>query len=492
MSQSLLVNTIRGIKWSSISQVSRQILQYVSTIILVNYLTPGDFGLMAMAVIVIGFLEIFKDFGIGSAIIQKENPSDKLLSSVFWLNLGLGISISLIIFFSSDLIALIYNSSQVKPILQALSVTFLISSFSILHKSLLEKKLAFNIIAKVELITAVTGSAVAISLAISGYGVWSLVFQTLTFSFISSLLYWFFSKWKPKFYFRIRELKTIFHYSINLAAFNTINYFARNGDYFLIGKYLGDRELGHYYLAYRIMLYPIQNITAVISRVIFPSFARIQNDDFKLSKSYQYLTHAIALLTFPMMSGLGIISFNFTDVFFSSNWNHTLLSSLILILAPVGAMQSIISTVGNIYQIKGKTDWMFRWSLFYTAVTVTGFIIGLKWGAIGVASAYLITNSLLLYPVFAFPLKLIKLSTLTFFKSFIPNLTSVILMCGFVYAFSNTIGDSVDSILNLFFSVLIGIISYICMNLIVNKKGLLEIKMTLSRYKNELNTGENV
>lgn len=466
-------------------------LQYISTIILVNFLSPDDFGLMAMAVIVTGFLEIFKDLGIGSAVIQKENLSEKFLSSVFWLNIFLGAVITVIIFFSSQVISLFYNSPAVGPILKVLSVTFFISSFSILHKTLLEKKLAFNVITKVELTTAISGFMIAIFFAVFGYGVWSLVFQSLGSSFIGTILFWYYSEWKPTLMFKLQELKSIFRYSINLAAFNIVNYFARNGDYILIGKFLGDRELGHYYLAYRIMLYPVQNITIVISRVIFPSFAQIQKDDLKLRKSYQHLTNAIALLTFPMMFGLAVVSFNFTNVFFSSSWDHELLAGLILILAPIGAMQSIISTVGNLYQIKGKTDWMFRWSLFYTTITVSGFLIGIKWGVIGVAFAYLITNVLLLYPVFAIPLKLIKMPTFYFFKSFVPNILSVIAMCSLVFVFSFIIGDSVNNVFKFVISIILGVVSFSIFSLILNRENLMKFKSTISRYKSELITDEH-
>jgi PST family polysaccharide transporter len=437
---------------------------------------------MAMAVIVIGFLEIFKDLGLSSALIQKENPSDELKSSIFWISISFGIIISLLIYFTSPIVAFIYNSNSVKPILEVLAISFSISGLSIVQKAIFEKGLAFKLLAKIELFASTTGFITAITLAIYGYGVWSLVFQAIVNVFVSTVFLLFFSEWKPKFIFQPAEVKSVASYSLNLLGFNTVNYFARNSDYFLIGKYLGDNALGHYYLAYRLMLFPIQNITIVISRVLFPSFSLIKKDNFNFRKMYTEATNGIALITFPMMTGLALVSYNFTEVFINSSWNQNLIALLIIILAPIGALQSVISTVGNIYQAKGKTDWMFRWSLFYTAFTVSGFIIGLKWGVTGVAISYLITNILMLYPVFVIPFKLIDMKIINFFKSFKGTIFSVTIMGLIVFFVSAVTKNINNSSLRLLLPILTGIISYVLVSLIINKDRISNIKNIISEY----------
>lgn len=476
MGDKLRKNAVTGIKWSAFSQISRQLIQYISIVILVGLITPDDFGLMAMAVIVIGFLEIFKDLGTGSAIIHAQNPSEELKSSIFWLNVLIGLVVTILIYFFSPFAAYIYGSERVEPILKALSITFLISGLSILQKSLLEKELSFRVLSTIELVATFIGFVVAVSFAVKGYGVWSLVFQSIVGSFTLTLLIWIFGRWRPGFHFKYSEIKSIAHFSLNLVGFNVVNFLARNGDYFLIGKYLGDRELGHYYLAYRIMLYPIQNITVIISRVLFPSFSKIQTDNEQLRDFYAKITNAIALISFPMMAGLAVVSYDFTSTFFGQKWDSDLVALLIIILAPIGALQSVISTVGNIYQAKGKTDWMLKWSLFYTTITVTGFIIGLKWGVTGVAVSYLITNLLLLYPVFAIPFRLVEYKTLLFFKSFSGNIFSVVAMVFILLIISEGLGDYVDPITRLIILILSGIIIYVAATFVLNKKAFSYLK----------------
>jgi len=480
--ESLLLNTVKGLKWSALSQISRQIFQYLTTIILVGLISPSDFGLMAMAVVVIGFLDIFKDLGTSSAIIKEENPSNNLKCSLFWVNVVFGLLVFVIIYFASPYLAEFLNSKRVESVLQLLSFSFIIAGFSVQQKALLEKELSFQKLSLIELFSSAIAFLVAVYLAFNGFGVWSLVWQVLSNTFLSTVLIWVYSNWKPKLFFKFSELRKITAYSTNLVGFNIINYFARNGDYFLIGKYLGDHELGHYYLAYRIMLYPVQNITMVISRVIFPAFSKIQRENTKLRDAYVSITNSIALITFPMMAGLAFVSFNFTQAFFGESWDAMLVANIIIILAPVGALQSIISTVGTIYQVKGKTDWMFKWSIISATITIVGFVTGLQWGIIGIAISYLVTNLLLILPVFMIPFKLINLKIIKFFRSFELTTLSVIGMLAILFLTSHLIPNYYGNILTLAILIVIGVISYLSVSYLINRVKLREIKSVFSSY----------
>lgn len=482
MSRSLLVDTVHGLKWSTLSKITQQGLQYVATVILVGVLSPDDFGLIAMAMVVIGFLDIFKDIGTSSAIIKEDNPSNELKCSLFWVNVFFGILIFALIYFSSPLFTKLFNSERIEPVLQILSISFIISGISVQQKALFEKELLFQKLSLIELFSSAMAFIIAVILALNGYGVWSLVWQVITNTGLNTLLIWIFSNWKPKLVFNFYEIKKITSYSSNLVGFNLINYLARNGDYFLIGKFLGDRELGHYYLAYRIMLYPLRNITWVISRVIFPAFSKIQNDNSKLREAYVRLTNSIAIITFPMMAGIAVISSYFTNIFFGENWDTILVAYIIIILAPVGAMQSIFSTVGNIYQVKGRTDWMFRWSLFASTITIIGFVIGLNWGIIGVAVSYLVINVLMIIPLFMIPLKLIKLSLIKFLKSFELTILSVACMIFILLITQYLINDRFNDVITLSIMIVLGILSYSFISYLINSKKLIEIKSIISQY----------
>lgn len=423
---SLKQSATSSIKWSSISQVARQVMQFITIAIFARLLSPADFGLIGMATIVIGFVDLFKDLGTSAAVIQRKNISDELLYSIFWINVFFGILGMVILFFCSPLVANFYKEKEVSLILQVLSISFPLSGVSILQKAILEKKLAFNTLAKIEISAIFLGAFVGIGSAFLGYGVWSLVAQTLTVVTVTTVLLWLSTRWKPKMIFCWSEVKEITDYSLNLTGFNTFNYFVRNADYLLIGKFLGAQNLGYYTLAYRLMLYPLQNISHVISRVMFPVFSQIQDDDAKLRNAYLKVVGMISLITFPIMFGLWALAEPFILTVFGKQWQPVIL--LLMILVPVGMSQSLETTVGTIYQTKGRTDWQFRFSLLEGTLFIIAWMIGLQWGIYGVATAYAIAYFILVYPNYAIPFRLIQLPVIELVKVILRPLCASLVM----------------------------------------------------------------
>jgi PST family polysaccharide transporter len=405
---SLQRSAVSGFKWSSFSQFGQQGLQFLTIVILARLLNPSDFGLVSMATVVTGFGALFKDLGTSAAVIQRKILSEELLSSIYWVNAVFGLFVTITVYLLSPLVADFYQEARVVPLLRVLALTFFISGLSILQQAILERALAFSKLAKVEIIAALIGSSIGISSALLGYGAWSLVYQTLAIAIVTTVLLWTASSWRPKLFFQWKEVIEVSSYSLNFTGFNIFNYFVRNTDYLLIGKFLGARDLGYYTVAYQIMLYPLQSVSAVIGRVMFPVYSTIQHDIARFRNAYLKVAGAIALVTFPMMFGLWALVEPFVLTVFGLQWKPVIL--LLMILVPAGMIQSIGTTVGAIYQAKGRTDWMFRWGIATGIISISAFLIGLQWGIVGVAAAYTIVSLVLVYPNFAIPFRLIDLS----------------------------------------------------------------------------------
>ncbi len=249
-------------------------------------------------------------------------------------------------------------------------------------------------------------------------------------------------------------------FGLNLTGFSFINFFSRNLDNFLIGKFLGSVPLGFYNLAYRILLFPLTKISSVIGRVMFPSLSAIQDDKSKVRHAYLAATRYIAVITFPLMIGLLVVAPQFIRVIFGTQWERTIL--LVQILSLVGLTQSIVTTVGWIYQSQGRTDILFRWGIFSTLIVIIAFIIGLRWNIEGIAIAYAIVGLLLLYPNFAIPFRLINLK----FNYFIKNFSSIFLAVfgmGLVVSGAKFFLSSIlltNDVITLCLTVVIGIGSY--------------------------------
>ncbi len=449
-----------GVKWSAISQAGRQITQLATTIVLARLLSPSDFGLMGMATVVIGFVALFKDLGTAAAVIQRKEPSENLLSSIFWINAVFGLAAMAALFTLAPLVADLFQEPRLTPMLQWLSLTFFFSGLSILQQALLERNLAFRTLAKVEIGAVVLGAIVGVGSALAGAGVWSLVYQSLTVVTVTTVLLWMSARWIPRFVLSWAEVRSISSYSLNLTAFNTFNYFSRNADYFLIGRFLGAQALGYYTLAYRILLYPLQSVSAVIGRVTFPLYAQLQDDNPRFRRVYLRIARVIAALTFPMMLGLWVVAGPFVLTLFGAQWSPVI--ALLIIFIPVSMAQSIITTVGAIYQVKGRTDWMFRWGVGSSLLAVLGFVIGLRWGIIGVAVSYAVVTAMLAYPNFAIPFRLINLRVSELLKAvwdpFRYSIAMMISMVG-LRILESWIGITTPAII-LVSSTLLGIITY--------------------------------
>jgi PST family polysaccharide transporter len=366
-----------------------------------------DFGLVGMATVAVGFAGLFKDLGTAAAIVQARDLPEEMVSSLFWANVVFGLAAAAGLVALSPAIGNLFHEIRVVPMLRVLAITFLISSLSTVHQALLQRRLAFDSIAKAEMAALAVGTAVGIGLAYTGAGSWSLIFQTLAIVLVTSALLWILSSWSPRFVFKPSAVRAIYGYSLNLTGFNIFNYLARNADNFLIGRFLGPRDLGFYALGYRIMCYPVQILSDVVGRVMFPVYSQLQDTDARFQRAYLNVTSAIAFLSFPLALGLLATRDLLVITVFGPQW--TLVTKLLLILVPVGLIQSIGTTVGVIYQAKGRTDLMLRWGVVTGLLVIVSFLAGLRWGIYGVASSYAVMSFVLAIPSFVIPFRLINL-----------------------------------------------------------------------------------
>lgn len=486
---SLKKASVSGIKWSSVSQIGRLIMQLCTMIILARLLSPKDFGLMGMATIVTTFIGLFSNLGTAPAVVQIKEPSKAFLSSIFWINLAIGLLTTILLFLISPLVANVYYEPRITVILRVLSLSFVISSLSILQRAIQERNLAFNTLAKIEICSILIGSITGVGMALSGWGVWSLIFQSLVVSLITTILLWFSSQWRPSLVFQWSEINSVVSFSLNLTASGVLFYLIRNVDNFLIGTFLGAEALGFYTMAYRLMLYPIQNIAGVVQRVIFPIFSIKQDDNEWLSYTSCKVTNMIALIVFPVVIGLTVLCELFVMVVFGSRWSSII--PLIIILLPAALVESIEPIVSVIYQSKGRTDLMFRFSIITGVFCLIAFLIGVRWGLIGVCIAYVCTLPLSLVN-FVISFRLIKLSTdrflLALWNPFLNSLLMGVAILSLKLFLLRNFSISNISILMLLSSI--GCAIYLSINWYFNREQMQEILSLLKPTKRMFKKGQ--
>ncbi|WP_278010771.1 lipopolysaccharide biosynthesis protein [Flavobacterium gyeonganense] len=291
---------IWGVFYTAISKYSSILISIGIGAILSRLLSPTEFGIVAIVIIFITFFNMLSDFGFGPAIIQNQNLNDKDIKSLFSLSLIFGSVFALLFFLLAPMIADFYSNQQLINISRLLSICVLFYSFSIVPKALCTKKLLFKKIAVISLLIQLFSGGMAVFFALNGYSYYSLIYKSILDAFLSFLSFFILVPIKVTFNIKLSSLKKILKFSVYQFMFNFINYFSRNADNLLIGRYFGASPLGYYNKSYQLMLMPVQNLTHVITPVLFPVLSEFQNDKSKIFSSYCRVVQLLAIIGFPL------------------------------------------------------------------------------------------------------------------------------------------------------------------------------------------------
>ncbi len=451
---------LHNVKWVSLSQITKISCQLLGMVLFSRYLSAKEFGIMSMALVVVNFVNILRDLGSSAAIIQRDSVSEELKCSVFYLNLFFGCILLVLFVALAPFISVFFKEPELVFIIILLSLCFPINSSTAIHLSLLERESKFNLTAKVEIISSILALLIATIFVVNGGGIYSIVSQTIAYSLFSAIGFWFISGWTPKFIFSINEVKSILRFSSNLIGFNIINYFSRNSDQIIIGKFFNATLLGYYSLAYRIMLFPIQNITFVLTRSLYPILSRLQNDKKSSFDIYLNTLKTISIIIPPMMFGLAVVSKDFITVVFGEQWSPV--SSILIWLAPTAILQSLISTTGSVFMSQGKTDLLLKISIYNAILQISSFFIGGFFSLSIMVKLYLGANILMFFPNMFLAISLLKGSFLTLLTSFTKSLFLAIIMAFFVYLLSLIpFFSEVTIFCSLILKITIGIVLYL-------------------------------
>jgi O-antigen/teichoic acid export membrane protein len=383
-----MTSAVSNARWVGTIQAVRVSAQLLSILILSRLLAPEDFGLVAMAFAISNFALLVRDLGSGAAIIQRAVLEPETTSTAHWSNCLIGAVLGAALFLLSAPFAALLKEPALQSLLQVLAISFPVLGSTTVHQALLERESRFALLARIEISAVLSGFMIAVVSALLGAGAYSLVLQTLSIAIVSALQLWGASKLRLGCGLSLHRARELWRFSGHLLGFNVVNYFARNADTMIIGRALGAASLGPYSLAYRIMLFPVQNLTFVAARALLPVMSRTQDAVAQLGSLYRRTLSVISFFTAPLMAGLFVLREPFVAVALDESWSSV--ARIIAWLAPVGFIQSLVSAGGVVLTALGRTEVLFRLGLFGTAVHVGAFVIGVAWGITGVAAAYLV------------------------------------------------------------------------------------------------------
>lgn len=417
-----------GTRWVFLARILTQALRFAVSVLLARWLSPEAFGIVAVALTTVAAMEIVKDMGTGAAVIQRPEVDQTLLSTVFVVNVVAGVLGAGLMVVGATLIAGLFGAPGAAPAVRALSLILVMGGLTLTHHAMLRRTMKFARVAAVEVTGAVTMASVSIVLAILGYGVWSLVWGNVAGAAIGGVVAWVVSGWRPSARFSWPALRSIARFSLGTMAYNVCTFALQNVDKVLVGRLLGTAPLGVYSLGQRTVSYPVASISQTLMTVLFPALARVQNDPAALRRGYTLAVGAIAFITLPIMLGVAAVATPLVAVLLGPQWTE--LVPLLWFMAPAGALQAVLSAVNSIYSAKGKADWMFYWGAASGVVQIIAYVIGLQWGLIGLAIAYLGSQLVLLPVGMALSLRLIDMRLGTFMAGMVPYGVLSIVMAG--------------------------------------------------------------
>ncbi|MGA4439873.1 MOP flippase family protein [Psychrobacter pocilloporae] len=376
---SLKKQAIGGVKWTTASTVIVSMLQLAQMSILARFLEPGDFGLMAIMMVVIGFSQAFQDMGISNAIIQRQEISHTQLSSLYWLNIAAGAVLTLIVIAIAPLVAMFYEEPRITSLMILLSSTFILVAIGNQYRVLCQKNMNFRTMEIINVSTSIVSLVVAAVMAYKGYGVLTLVCAMITQAALSSLLFlWIGLRYyhKPSLIYKHSELEGFYGFGMYQMGERSINYIGANADKVLIGKLVGVEAVGFYNLAWQLVIFPVSKINPIVNKIAFPLYSRIQSNPDALNRYYYIVVKALSLVTIPLLTFLIFFSDEIVEIVFGKGWSTT--AEIIPILAVIGILRAVGNPGGAAILAKGRANIGFWWNLFWSSVIVLGLLISLS------------------------------------------------------------------------------------------------------------------
>lgn len=356
----------------------------VATIsVLSRFMTPGQFGAFALVLFVVTFAQVFADFGLRVALVQKKEVEPIELDSVFWVSIALGLILMAGVWLASDRIAMLFDEPGIGVHIRTISPIFLLMGMQGVALSQLERAFRFQWVALAELVSAIAGAVVAIVLAMQGAAMMALVVQQLVIAGLATAMILAFARWRPRFAFSFTALKPLFGYGAFVTLSGAIQFLSTNADRPIVGTRLSAPDLGFLAMSQQIITAPIRTISTNVRRVSFPIMASIQNENERVALGHRVTLHGLFLVMAPICLGIWALAAPITDLLLGPGWEKV--GALLGIMSFTALVGTVAELNSAIFSSKGKARFLFGWSCFSLLVNVAALLFSAQFGLMAVA-----------------------------------------------------------------------------------------------------------
>ena len=385
---------IRGTLWLGSSRMVTQLATWLVTLLVVRMLSPSDYGLFGFATLVTGIVELAAELGLGAAIVQKSELDSDAFDTLFWTSIAMGLFVFGVTWLAAPAIARFFRQGELIDVLRVTMIGFVIASARVVPWSLLTRQINFARRSTAEVTSTLVASVATLVLAYLGSGVWSLVIGLLCRSLLLTLLCVWLMPWRPRWRFSLAHLEGTIRFGAEVSAARVVWYLYSNADFLIVGKMLGQQALGLYSLVFQLAVLPTERITSIVGQVAFPVYSRIQHQPDRFARYFLEILTLTSMVTFPIMTGLLVTADLGVLLLLPPAW-HAVAAPL-QVMCLVGMVMSVSTLVAPAVLAKGRAGIVLRFNLFCLSIMPIGFVVGARFGLIGVCWAWL-----LLFPFMA-------------------------------------------------------------------------------------------
>lgn len=387
----LKAKTVRGVAWNGAARGSTRLFQFVVMIVLARLLEPKDFGIIGVVAIVSGFVAMLAEFGISTAIIQREDLTSEQLCAAFWATAVAGLGLWVATTAAAPALATLFGYPQLRVIVVVATFGLVIGALGIIQRALLSRTMDFRALALADIGGSLAYGLVSICLAVSGAGVWSLVAGGLAQVATSTTLMWLLSPWRPTLRVDWRGLGGLLSFGSKVFGSSVIYYFRSNIDFLVVARLLGAVPLGHYTMAFRLADFPRTSLSPTVTAVALPALSSVQSANERVLRGYTKMVRVLSLAFFPLLIGLSVVGREFVLVVYGRQWLPAVAPLRALLW--MGLLLVVCEPVGTVLYVKGRPGLHLGSSALYAVVLLVSVVAAAREGIGAVGMAVLVATS---------------------------------------------------------------------------------------------------
>jgi O-antigen/teichoic acid export membrane protein len=383
--------SIHSATWLFAHKAVANAVRLVAVAVLARQLEPAQFGVVALAAVVLQFATLVGEAGVGTYVVyDRADGRESRAQAAFWLNVAITTVQCAVCLALIPVITRIYPEPGLAPVLGALTAVFFVNQLAMVPDALLRRDLRHPVLARRDMAIDVGSATLSVALALAGAGVWSLVVPVLVAQPISVAVALRAARWRPRLPFHVREWRTILRYTAPLMGSNALGLVANDGDTLLVGRVLGAGPLGYYSMAWQLANLVGRNVTSVVASVTMPALALVRDDLARFRAAYLRMVALLGLVCLPLLTGMFVMAGDLVPALYGSRWAPTI--ALLRIFVVFTLVRSLTSPSSMVYNVTGRPDIGFKFTIAFTPVYLAAIVVGSRWGAVGVASAVMIVR----------------------------------------------------------------------------------------------------